>query len=760
MVPPEIRIRVLGPVQVAGADVVLSPKQRLLLGALALKPGGMPADTLAELLWSDDAAPENPRAALQIHVSKLRRPLATVGASVRYQGDGYTLVIDRRHLDVGRFETLVDTGSAALASDPSRASALLSAALSLWSGPPLGGLADDTPLRGDALRLGDARLAALQGRIEADLAIGRHAAVIAELRQLTREHGFHEIFWRQFILALYRSGRAGEALVAFDEVRTLIAEELGADPSPELQELHQRILQQDPTLSDTPRAAAATEPRATGPPEPASLAVLPFEVMGSRDDAALLAIDLHTDLLTELSRIRELTVISRHSAMKYDGSDAPLERIARDLGVAMVLTGSIQASGRRFRLSVQLVDASAGIHRWAESYDHELSTHNLLAVQHDLASDIAAALSRRLAPVAASTTDSMEAYRLVAEGRMQFDRKTEKGLAAAVELFQRAVVVDPEYGLAWVGMADSLAMTADYGYGDREALLSAAESAVVRALALLPGAAEVHPSLGLIAEGRHDAPAALAEYEKAIRLRPGHADAHSWHAWVSLTLGNAGQALASARRSVELNPLSAEAVSNLALSLLAVGHPEPALAEARRSDALSPGYTTAAYYAGLALYDLGRYEESVAVLEPLATALAGELTTPWAGMSPDAALAIAHLASGDHRAALATLGTIDSGAHPIEAGLVHAALGDPASAYELFARPTPAGYGAAMLFHHHFRDIWARLDDQSRLIALGGHVAWSWNAEPQAPRRASVQRPAEPGKHFESVAEYRPRTDQ
>lgn len=738
MVPPEIRIRVLGPVQIIEAGVVLGPKQRLLLGALALRPGGMPADTLAELLWGDEGAPENPRAALQIHVSKLRRPLARVGASVRYQGDGYTLVIDRRHLDVARFETLVDEGSAALASDPSHASALLSAALSLWSGPPLGGLADDTTLRGDALRLGDARLSALQGRIEADLAIGRHATVITELRQLTREHAFHEVFWRQLILALYRSGRAGEALVAFDEARTLLAEELGADPSPELQQLHQRILQQDPTLSDIPPAASATEPRATGPPEPASLAVLPFEVMGSRDDAALLAIGLHTDLLTELSRIRELTVISRHSAMKYEGSDAPLERIARDLGVAMVLTGSIQAAGRRFRLSVQLVDASAGVHRWAESYDHELSTHNLLAVQHDLASDIAAALSRGLAPAAASTTDSMEAYRLVAEGRMHFDRKTEKGLAAAVELFQRAVVVDPAYGLAWVGLADALAMTADYGYGDREALLSAAEAAVVRAVALLPGAAEVHPSLGLIAEGRHDAPAALAAYEKAIRLSPGHADAHSWHAWVSLTLGHAEPALASARRSVELNPLSAEAVSNLALSLLAVGNPEHALAEGRRSDALSPGYTTAAYYAGLALYDLGRYEESVAVLEPLATSRTGELTTPWAGMAPDAALAIAQIASGDQPAARGTLRAIDSHAHPVAAGLVHAALGDPMSASELFASPTPAGYGSAMLFHHHFRDIWAKFDDESRLVALGRHVGRSWNAERRAARRGSA----------------------
>ncbi|HEX6128541.1 MAG TPA: BTAD domain-containing putative transcriptional regulator [Candidatus Limnocylindria bacterium] len=735
-VPAEIRIRVLGRVEIVGADIRLGPKQQLLLGALALRPAGLSTDTLADLLWGDER-PDDPRAALQIHVSKLRRPLAEIGASIRYQGDGYALVTDRRHVDVTRFESLVAEGLPELPSNPTRASELLGGALACWSGPPLGGLADDTPLRADVLRLADSRLSAMQGRIEADLATGRHEEVIGDLRQLTREYSYHEVFWRQLMLALYRSGRAGEALVAFDEVRRVLADELGADPGPELQQLHQQILQQDPALSDSPAAVAATERGIASTRDPASVAVLPFEMMGSPDEAALLAVGLHTDLLTELSRIPQLTVISRHSVLKYDAPNASLEQIARELGVVMVLTGSIQAAGRRFRLAVQLIDATAGIQRWAESYDQELSTHNLLAVQQDLASDIAASLSRRLVPTATPTTDSMEAYRLVVEGRMHFDRKTKVGLATAVERFRRAVVVDPSYALAWTGLADALAMTADYGYGDRAALLAGAESAVVRAMALLPETAEIHASLGLIAEGRHDAPGALAEYEKAIRLRPGHADAHSWHAWVSLTLGDCERALASARRSVELNPLSAEAVSNLALSLLALDEPDLALAEAHRSDELSPGYTTAAYYVGLALYDLGRFAESVAVLEPLATALAGELTTPWAGMAPDAALAIAQVAVGDRAAAQATLKTIDVGAYPVETGLVHAALGDTAAAYELFARPIPAGYGAAMLYHHHFRDVWSRLDDRSRLAELGASIARSWHAEPDAPLSAS-----------------------
>lgn len=746
--PTDIRVRVLGPVEITGMDAGLGPKQRLLLGALAIRPGGLSTDELADLLWADEPAPENPRAALQIHVSKLRRPLASIGGSVRYQGDGYALIMDRRRLDVACFESLVDEGSAVLPSDPWRAGELLGAALALWSGPPLGGRADDTLLQGDMLRLGDARVAATQLRIEADLAAGRHAAVIGELRHLTRAHEFNEVFWGQYMLALYRSGRAGDALVAFDEARALLSEELGADPGPELQELHRRILQQDPSLLEALPAQAARA--SVKQPDPASVAVLPFQVLRPTEEADLIAVGLHTDLLTELSRIRSLTVISRQSVMQYAGSAAPLERIARELNVAMVLTGSIQAVDRRFRLAVQLVDAAAGVHRWAESYDHELHPHNLLAVQHDLADDIAAALSRRLAHDAVPTTDSMEAYRLVIEGRMYFDRKTEEGLAAAVDAFRRAVVVDPDYGLAWIGLADALAMTADYGYGDRAALLAAADNAVLRALALLPGSALVHPSLGLMAEGRHDAPAALVEYEQAIRMSPGHADAHSWHAWVSLTVGDAERAAASARRSVELNPLSAEAVSNLALSLLALGQPGPALAEARRSDRISPGYTTAAFYAGLALYDLGRMDESVATLAPLATAAAGRLTTPWAGQSPDAALAIAQHAVGDRTAALDTLASIDLDAYPVEAGLVHAALGDAAVAYALFERPIPAGYGAPMLFHHHFRDVWSRLDE-SRLRALGRRIARSWNAEPRAGRRRDTPRAQSGRKRSESA---------
>lgn len=724
-----VPVRVLGAVRIADEDAALGPKQALLLGALALRGSRVSADAMIDLLWADDL-PENPRAALQVHVSRLRRALEAVDASVQFQGDAYSLVADRQQVDVQRFEQLVRSGTDALDDDPASAREALAAALALWAGQPLDGLADDTALRVDIERLRDLRRAALEARIEADLRSGRHGDVIGELRQLTRDQPMHEGFWRQLLLALYRSGRAGEALAAYEEAREIMVEELGADPAPELRELHRRILEQDPTLAAPDARKAPVTGRHGAAVDPASVAVLPFEVLGDAGDASLLAAGLHIDLLTELSRVEGLTVTSRHSVQQYDTATASPDRVAADLGVATVLVGTIRSAGQRFRLSVQLVDAGAGTHRWAESYDHEVNPANILTVQRDLASDIATALSRTLSSSAPpTTTESMEAYRLVVEGRMQFDRKTQAGLTGAIDLFRRAVVVDPEYGLAWAGLADALAMTADYGYGDREELLSAAETAVVRVLAMMPGSADVHIALGLIAEGRFDAPRSLAEYETAIRISPSNADAHNWRAWMQLTLGDPDEALPSARRAVALNPLSAEAVSNLGLALIATGDTEEGLAEARRAGDLSPGYTTAAYYAGLGLYDLGRIDEALDVLTPLSLSEAGELTVPWAGMGPDAALAVALAVDGDRDGAREVQASIDADAYPVEAGLVELALGHLEAAHDHFGRVVSVGYGGTMLRYLHFRDVWSRLGDDPGLADLDARIARSWKAE-------------------------------
>jgi adenylate cyclase len=460
-----------------------------------------------------------------------------------------------------------------------------------------------------------------------------------------------------------------------------------------------------------------------------SLAILPFEVVGTLEEAEFLASGIHNDLLTQLSKVPGLTVISRTSVRGYRGTEKPIPQIAGELNVGTIIEGAVQSAGSRIRLTVQLIDGKTDTHRWADHFDRELTTESLFEIQTELTERIVESLHAELADTTRESgpgTESMEAYRLVVEGRMQFDRKTEDGLMRAIEIFRQAVDEDPEYGLAWVGLTDSLALTADYGYGNRDELNAAANEAVVRALDLLPDSAEVHSSLGLIAEASQDAPTALREYSLAIRLGPSYADAHSWHGWVSLVVGRGEQGLASATRSVQLNPLSAEAVSNVALSLLAVERPEEALTEARRASVLSPGYTTSAYYEGLALYDLGEFDEAVAVLTPLSLAEFGELSTPWASMGADAALALAQVAAGKREDARRTLDTIDPESYPFEAGVVYAGLGDTEKAFAHFARVENAPYGPALIFHHHFRDVWAELSDDPRFQRLDAQVARSW----------------------------------
>jgi len=476
-----------------------------------------------------------------------------------------------------------------------------------------------------------------------------------------------------------------------------------------------------------------------------SVAVLPFEVLGGSTEAEFLASGLHNDLLTALAKVPALTVISRTSVMGYRGTNKPIPHITAELNVGTIIEGAVQCAGSRVRLSVQLIDGVEDVHRWGDQYDRELTTENLFAIQAELAEQIAESLHARLAPQrdvghTRPATANLDSYRLAAEGRVQFDRKTEDGFHRAIEQFERAVTLDPDYALAWVGLADSLALMEDYGFGDSATLVARAEVAVHRALELAPDSAEAHTSLGLLVSTWQDGPASLREFERAVDLQPGYADAHNWHSWMSLLTDRAGAALKSATRAVRLNPLSAEAVSNLAFSYLAVGNPDSGLIEARRASELSPGYSTADYYQGICLCELGLYDEAVSVLEPLSLPEAGRLTVPWAELGPDAALAVALAASDDSARARDILAGIDADEHPFWVGFLHAALGEREPALGQFSSVEHMGAGSTLAVHHQFRSVWDPLRGDPLYVALVGVAYRSWGMEtrrPTAPDRSN-----------------------
>ncbi|WP_227997456.1 BTAD domain-containing putative transcriptional regulator [Nocardia australiensis] len=247
-------VRVLGPVQllVGGEPVAVGgPKPRALLAALAVnRRRAVASAALGDMVWNEDP-PDSYAASLQVFVSNIRKALRNSGVDpatvLRTESSGYRLEIADDACDLGRFEAARAAGvRCAEVGDHAGASQLFGNALREWSGRALADLAGLQFADGFATAMDEERLLAASARIDAEIACGRASSVIGELVSITNEHPLREPLWAQLITALYLSGRQADALDACRRVRTVLADELGIDPSPPLVELEQRVLRQEP----------------------------------------------------------------------------------------------------------------------------------------------------------------------------------------------------------------------------------------------------------------------------------------------------------------------------------------------------------------------------------------------------------------------------------------------------------------------------------------------------------------------------------
>ena len=293
-----MEIRLFGPLEVraGGEELVLKRRQqRSLLAVLALRAGEVVStDRLIEDLWGG-SAPRSALGSLQNTVSALRGVLGT-DVVVR-QPPGYRLGLGREAVDVHRFEALVRSSRGV---EPAERAALLRQALELWRGEPLADLSFEPFAAAEIGRLEELRLGAIEDRIDADLALGHHAQLVAELEALVASHALRERLRGQLMVALYRCGRQAEALEVYRAVRLALADELGLDPSPELQELERKVLRQDPELASPDFVAQAP------PPAERRVVTVLAGVPASEDDPEALSRDLET----LLERLRG--VLARH----------------------------------------------------------------------------------------------------------------------------------------------------------------------------------------------------------------------------------------------------------------------------------------------------------------------------------------------------------------------------------------------------------------------------------------------------------------
>jgi TolB-like protein/class 3 adenylate cyclase/Tfp pilus assembly protein PilF len=338
--------------------------------------------------------------------------------------------------------------------------------------------------------------------------------------------------------------------------------------------------------------------------EAPSIAVLPFVNMSRDEDNEYFADGLSEELLNVLAKIRGLRVASRTSAFFFKGKDIDIPTVAQKLNVATVLEGSVRKSGKRVRITAQLIQVATDSHLWSETYDRELD--DIFAVQDDIAQSVvkelraallgegigATADAKAKAEVevaAAGRADNPEAHRLYLQGRYFIERMTDADVARGIGYFREAIAVDPEFALAHAGLSHAYHAQAGYGWSPVSEGFERAREAAHRALALAPDLPEGHVALGRVFEAFDwNWKAANAHYQRAFELAPGNADVLRAVAGMSRIIAGPDTGIDLLRRAVALDPLSSSAQRTLGVRCFMAGKLDEALAAFKTTLDLNP----------------------------------------------------------------------------------------------------------------------------------------------------------------------------
>jgi TolB-like protein/Tfp pilus assembly protein PilF len=331
----------------------------------------------------------------------------------------------------------------------------------------------------------------------------------------------------------------------------------------------------DEAAEGSPAAVAAVTAGAQSQPaDRRTLAVLPFESMSQDEESVLFTSGIHDDILTQLYKIRALSVTSRTTVIQYAETEMSLPEIARELNVANILEGAVRRAGDRVRINVQLIDAETDEHLWAETYDRELTAENVFAIQSEIALSVAQAMEAELTDEEAQglrdvPTRSMAALDAYHRGRVFFAARTDAEDRASVAYFERAVELDPEFAMAWVGLLRS--RTCLIRTGIESDTLPARES-LDRALALAPNSAEARLAAGYYhyyALGDYER--ALAEFAAADSLLPDRIEPVEALTYIHRRLGHWKETVALGQKSLELDPRDAGLYWNQGATTWALG---------------------------------------------------------------------------------------------------------------------------------------------------------------------------------------------
>lgn len=471
-----------------------------------------------------------------------------------------------------------------------------------------------------------------------------------------------------------------------------------------------------------------------------SIAVLPFLDLGSRE--LHFAEGIHGDILTALSRINNLHVISRTSVRHYQKSQKGATEIGKELNVTWLLEGEVQQVAKEIRTNIRLINASSDSQVWSEVYQHKLTAQNIFLIQDEVTRDILETLKIQLSPKEKSRsiqnpTLDLDAYRLYTLGRTSLDLRTEAGIYRGFDFFQASIEIDPEYALAWAGLADALSLLKYYALSIPKNALTPLEAAS-KAVALDPGLGETHNSLGIAYSGVQNGPAALKELELAIKLTPSYAEAYIWFGWVYIMVGKPHQGLEMGEKAVRLNPLSSAFRIFLAIIYLSNQKYYKALEEAQRAREINPEYGLTHFVEGLALYHLNQLEDAFSAFKRTLP-LISQMGTPCKA-EVQIAIKICNKALGHEEGDKDLKEEIYERINPFSFAMLYALEGELTAAFQTFDRVQDWGSFSNEQIRYCFPQILSALRKDARYSDLIAKVdsAWGMNSNGDLPLKEQL----------------------
>jgi TolB-like protein len=350
-----------------------------------------------------------------------------------------------------------------------------------------------------------------------------------------------------------------------------------------------------------------------------SLLVLPLENLSHDPEQEYFADGMTEALIMSLAKIRALRVVSRTTAMHYKRVHRPLREIARELGVDVIVEGTVQRSGERLRISTQLIQAKTDTHLWAESYERDM--RDVLTLQTEVARAIANEIRVKLTPqeeqrLAETRHVDPEAYEFYLKGRYYWIKRTSEAMTKGVCCFEHAIEKDPSYAAAYAGLADSASRLGFWGFVNAEDGCGRAKKAALKGLALDDSVAEVQTAYAFaVLNYDYDVEAAETAARRALALDPRSSFAHQALAISLMARGLKEEAIAETLRSIELDPLSLILLWTAATYLHMGGYDDRSLVISRKALELDPNFLPTRWSAGLALAHKQMHEAGIAEME-------------------------------------------------------------------------------------------------------------------------------------------------